>query len=156
MSASDELNKILEGSAVSELQRIIGKSAFGDVFKSDPIVKTGYTPLPKVEAFKLPSQAQMHSYESSGALIKRLAETVNHWKTEVSEEFQPVILAILQGGISIEVSTLSEDGFNGVRIDGKFNGNQCMVVTHQATVQMLCYLEKIEKEEDRKPIRFVY
>jgi hypothetical protein len=30
-----------------------------------------------------------------------------------------------------------------------------MVLAHQATVQLLCYIEKVEKEESRRSIGFI-
>lgn len=50
---------------------------------------------------------------------------------------------------------LAEESFHGIRIEGKIDGNPCMVMAHQATVQLLCYIEKVEKEESRRSIGFI-
>ena len=53
------------------------------------------------------------------------------------------------------LAELEAAGFHGIRIEGRIDGNPCMVLAHQATVQLLCYIEKVEKEEHRRSIGFI-
>lgn len=68
---------------------------------------------------------------------------------------QPVILAILNGGIQIDVERMAQESFHGIRIEGLLNGNPCMLLSHQSSVQLLCFVQKVEKENYRRKIGFI-
>ena len=87
--------------------------------------------------------------------MRRLINTISKWRRELPEDQQPAILAILHGGIQINVELLAQESFNGIRIQGKLGGSPCMVLAHQATVQLLCYVQKVEQEEQRTRIGFI-
>ena len=74
---------------------------------------------------------------------------------EEKNEYQPAILAILYGGTQISVDRLTQESFHGIRVEGNIKGAPCVVLAHQASVQMLCFAEKIENEEDKKRIGFI-
>ncbi len=116
--------------------------------------------LPKIvdiSKIKIPTEAEKHFYESSGALIKHLAERIEFWKKSIQENSQPVILVILSNGVKIRAENLTQQGHNGIIIEGTIEEHHCMILAHQATLQILCYIEKIKDKKQRKnPIGFHY
>lgn len=102
-----------------------------------------------------PSPRELNEYQSAGVLMKRLADTISSWRTQAPKDVQPAILAILNGGIQINVTLLAEESFHGIRIEGTLNGSPCMLLSHQSSVQLLCYLAKVETEEKRRTIGFI-
>lgn len=111
--------------------------------------------IPNIPPVRVPNANELNSYQSSGALVKKLADSIIEWRKALPQDQQPVICAILSNGQSINVSCLSEESFHGVKIEGTFNGMPCMVLIHQASLQLFCYVEKIEKEKDRRKIGFI-
>ena len=111
--------------------------------------------LPEPTVYIPPSAEEVNEYQSSGRLMRRLVNTIIQWRRELPNDQQPAILAILHGGIQINVELLAQESFNGIRIRGAIGGSPCMVLAHQATVQLLCYVEKVEREEQRRQIGFI-
>lgn len=109
----------------------------------------------EVPAEQIMEHAQENSYRSARALLQRLSETVIEWRKQVEEDTQPAILAILNGGLQIDVQRMAQESFHGIRIEGLLNGNPCMLLSHQSSVQLLCFVQKIEKEKPRRKIGFV-
>jgi len=90
--------------------------------------------------------------ESAGALLQRVAGVVAVWRSQLPSDVQPGLVAILHGGTQLEVERLSQEGFHGIRIEGSFEWGKirkiggmeygraaCLVMAHQATVQLLCF-----------------
>lgn len=102
----------------------------------------------------IPTPAERDSYQSSKELIRRLAATIKIWAAQAPEKTQPAILAVLNNGAAIQVRQLASEGHHGIRIEGMLGDVPCMLLTHQASVQLLCYLEKVEKDEQRHTIGF--
>ena len=94
-------------------------------------------------------------YRSAGALMRRLADTITQWREQVPEDAQPAIVAILHGGVQINVSLLAEESYHGIRIEGTIDGNPCMLLAHQSSVQLLCYVVRIEAHTPRRKIGFI-
>ena len=109
----------------------------------------------EVPAAQIMESAQENSYQSARALLQRLSETVIEWRKQLPEDVQPAILAILNGGIQVEVGKMAQESFHGIRIEGLLNGNPCMLLSHQSSVQLLCFVQKIEKQKPRRKIGFV-
>ena len=103
----------------------------------------------------MPTQKEVNSYQSAGVLEKRMAQTVTEWRKQIKEDSQPSIIAILHGGAQVSVSLLAEESFHTIRIEGTIDGNPCMILTHQSSVQLLCFVSKIESEDSRRKIGFV-
>ncbi|MDM3870963.1 hypothetical protein QSV34_06295 [Porticoccus sp. W117] len=113
-------------------------------------------PLPHTSIAPAPSEEEVsNDYRSAGVLMRRLADTVIQWRNQLPEDQQPAILAVLNGGIQINVLRLAQESFHGIRIEGTINGSPCMLLSHQSSVQLLCYVEKVEKEEFRRRIGFI-
>tara|TARA_R110002049_G_scaffold225521_1_gene397489 strand:+ start:100241 stop:100675 length:435 start_codon:yes stop_codon:yes gene_type:complete len=99
--------------------------------------------------------AQENSYQSARALLQRLSQTMTAWRKELNDDVQPAILAILNGGLQVDVERMAQESFHGIRIEGLLNGNPCMLLSHQSSVQLLCFVQKIEKEKPRRKIGFI-
>ena len=113
--------------------------------------------MPRIQIPPMPTEEEKHAYESSGALIKRLAITIRAWRQQIPQDAQPAILAILANGTAVRVSRLIQEGHNGVIVDGKVDDSPCLVLAHQSTLQLLCYIEHMEKpDRERLPIGFHY
>jgi hypothetical protein len=115
--------------------------------------------MPKYEPIqipKMPTFEDSNNFQSSGVLLKRLADSIVQWRSELGDDMQPAIIAILHGGIQIDVEQLAQESFHGIRILGRLNGSTCVILAHQATVQLLCYAQPIQPpERPNRPIGFV-
>jgi hypothetical protein len=116
------------------------------------------SPLLEVSRWKMPeipSLEERHSYESSKDLIQAVVATIRQWKQSQPDSCQPAVLALLHGGVQISVSRLTNVSFHGLRIEGSVGDRPCVVLAHQATVQLLCYPEEPVKEKPRRKIGFI-
>ncbi len=139
----DELNR----NAIREAVESVGMVCF-------PSMAT--TPLPRTSIAEVPTEdEQLNEYRSAGVLMRRLADTVLQWREQLPDEQQPAIVAILNGGVQVNVERLAQESFHGIRIEGTVNGSPCMLLSHQSSVQLLCYVEQVEKEEFRRRIGFI-
>lgn len=111
---------------------------------------------PKMELDEIYSDHQkINDYRSSGELIRSLARTIKKWRQNMPRDAQPVIVAMLNGGLQINVARLVQESFHGIRIEGTSGGNPCMVLSHQNNVELLCYIQKVPEEEPDRRIGFV-
>lgn len=113
--------------------------------------------LPDLKLPECPAAAGRHAsaqdtdgHQSAGELMRRLAGTITQWRKELPEGVQPALLALAQGGVQLSVTSLAQESFHGIRIDGHINGAPCMLLAHQSTVQILCYAEEIKPPEHPK------
>lgn len=97
----------------------------------------------------------INDYRSSGELIRSLANTIGLWRKNTPSDAQPAVTAILSGGMQISVTRLAQESFHGIRIEGTVGGSPCMMLSHQSNVQLLCYIEKIAKEQPERKIGFI-
>jgi hypothetical protein len=111
--------------------------------------------MPDIQPLELPTPEERNEYQSAGVLMRRLADSIMQWRQQLPSDQQPAILAILNGGIQITVERLAEESFHGIRLEGSIGSVPCMVLAHQATLQLLCYIEKIESKERRRRIGFI-
>lgn len=110
----------------------------------------------KMSGKEISTQEQQNHFRSAGVFMESLAREAQEWKECVGEGFAPAIIAILYGGVQINVNTLSQVSFHGIRIEGLMNGAPCTVLAHQSTVQMLCHAIKLEPEIPARPIGFIW
>ena len=89
-----------------------------------------------------------HRFESAGEFITRLAHRVTKWRESLPEDQIPVVLTFLPTGDVVEVLTVGEDGHSSVVIEGLVNGSPCMFISHQASLQIMCYTRKVEEDEE--------
>ena len=106
------------------------------------------------------SQEDINQFRSAGVLLKALAAEVRAWSEKLPADHRPAIMALLHGNIQMEVRNLTQVSFDGIRVEGLLNGNPCSVLTHQNTVQLMCYAELIdedgEEEIPHRPIGFIW
>jgi len=95
------------------------------------------------------------SDDSAGGMLRRLAQTILEWREQLPEDAQPVITAIASGGVQILVERMSQESHHGVRIEGQMNGNPCMLLAHQANLELLCYIEVVKEVKFRRKIGFI-
>ena len=100
------------------------------------------------EALASMPKEREHRFESAGEFIMRLAHRVAKWRESLPEDEEPVVLTFLQTGDVVEVLTIGEDGHAGVVIEGLVEGAPVMFISHQASLQILCYTRKIEPEKN--------
>ena len=117
----------------------------------------GSYPIPSIDALSVEGESSVehrHEYESAGALLDRLEGTIKEWRSRLPENAQPLIEAIVPGGW-IVVTDFVEQGHNGIAIRGKAGDRECLLLVHQANLQLLCTIEKLESARERRPIGFI-
>lgn len=109
-----------------------------------PIMPTSLTP------------EQTHGYESAARFIDRLQTRYELWVNGLPENVQPAIYAVLGNGVVVRAERFEPDGHNGVAITGFIEGvpTHCLVIMHQAGVQLLCVAESVEPKSERRVIGF--
>lgn len=108
------------------------------------------------EIHSIPTPKDRDEYQSASALMRSIAAEAVYWKDSLPKNFRPAILAILYGGIQVDVRNLSQVSFHGIRVEGTINGTFCSMLAHQATFQLLCYAEEIKPDEPQNPIGFIW
>lgn len=113
---------------------------------------TSVRPLPRYDYSKLkfPSQEEVHSYESSAEMVTRLAARIRAWKKELPADAQPVIIALVEGGVAVDVQSIGAEGHHGLAVQGLMGGKECLLLLHQSSVKLLCYIETAEPNVERK------
>ena len=111
----------------------------------------GATGMPNVQEIlaHMPAE-EKHRFESAGEFVKRLAHRIAKWRERLPETEQPIILALLPNGSAVEVWSVGEDGHSSVVVEGLMNDLPCMFISHQASLQILCYTQTVEPENRRK------
>src|SRR5690349_11419467 len=92
--------------------------------------------LPRVslKGIVVPSPEQINSYDSAEQFINRLKRRYEEWIKQLPENVQPVIYLMLSSGAAIPVLSISQEGHNGVVIEGLIDGVSCLIVTHKTNV----------------------
>lgn len=144
------------GSAFEELtKQLAGINALAGV----KAIETRLPELRMPEPLRMPQMPtfeETNRFQSAGVLLRRLAESIKQWRAGLDGDAQPAIIAILHGGVQINVDLLAQESFHGIRIEGRMNGLPTVVLAHQATVQLVCYVERVQPpERPRRPIGFV-
>ena len=119
-------------------------------------------PIPSIDALSAPAiynvdaptPQESHEFESAGALLDRLERTIKEWRAKLPSNAQPLIEAIVPGGW-IVVCEFVEQGHNGIAIRGKAGDRECLLLVHQANLQLLCTIDKLDDEKPRTKIGFV-
>ncbi len=101
------------------------------------------------------SHEDSNEFRSAGVLLQALAAEARAWSERLPPEFRPAIVAILHGGLQIEVRTLAQVSFDGIRIEGLMGDSPCSLLAHQGTVQLVCHAVRVDAEQEQRPIGFV-
>lgn len=102
------------------------------------------------------SQEESNEYRSAGVLLQALAAEARAWSERLPENFRPAIVAILHGGLQVEVNELAQVSFDGIRIEGTLGDSPCSILAHQGTVQLICHAVRVDVDEEPRPIGFVW
>ena len=97
-----------------------------------------------------------NEFRSAGVLLEALAAEARAWAARLPPEYRPAIVAILHGGLQIDVRTLAQVSFDGIRIEGMIGDSPCSLLAHQGTVQMVCHAVRVENAEEPHPIGFIW
>ena len=97
-----------------------------------------------------------NEFRSARELRQAVAAEAKPWSEKLPPEYRPAIVAILHGGLQIEVRTLAQVSFDGIRIEGMMGDSPCSLLAHQGTVQLVCHAVRVEDEEEHHPIGFVW
>jgi len=165
---SDQLKESLSASSanIDAMKNVSANSSIQEALKTINSLKLpdpasfGFPDLkqPRIdlESFKMPTSEERNHYQSASVLMKRLANAITQWRGQLTENVQPAIVAILHGGVQVDVTTLAQESFHGIRVEGTVNGIPCIVLAHQSTVQLLCYIQPINPPETpRRKIGFI-
>lgn len=126
--------------------------------------------IPLIPNFRFPEQSlstltqsvssiapeALNEYRSASTFMKAIANEAMMWKKQLPENFIPAILAILPGGMKIDVHSLSQVSFHGIRIEGELNGAPCSLLAHQSSVQIMCFGQEVVEPLERRPIGFIW
>ncbi|NNC88318.1 MAG: hypothetical protein HKN82_07650 [Akkermansiaceae bacterium] len=126
-----------------------------DTLRRPYLTMPGATGMPDIHEIlaHMPAEAN-HRFESAGEFVKRLAMRVQKWRERLAEDEQPVMLAVLPDGNSVEIWSIGEDGHSSVVVEGLMNNSPCLFISHQASFQVLCYTQKVEPEKKKRKIGF--
>ncbi|MDR0780855.1 MAG: hypothetical protein LBF16_09210 [Pseudomonadales bacterium] len=104
------------------------------------------------------SQEEINEFRSAGVLLKALAAEAKAWSVQLPPNYYPAIVAILHGGLQVQVRTLAQVSFDGIRIEGLLGESPCSILAHQNTVQLICHaiLLDADQEEEPHPIGFIW
>ena len=111
---------------------------------------------PNLPNIQFPSKEEVEGYKSSSILMREIAREAQEWKDYCPEGSYPAVVAILSGGLQIDVDSLSKISFDGIRVKGFLNGEPCSLLSHQSTIQLLCVFHEISEENPKRPIGFIW
>ena len=105
----------------------------------------------------LPTAEERNYFSSAQVLVERMSRRYDGWTKEFPDG-QPVILAMVPGAL-IQVSDMRAESHNAVALTGNVlmgegDPKPCMLMVHQNSLQLLCYIEKLVEPETRKLIGF--
>lgn len=138
----------------------------GSAFRQKMVQVPGFKPpagLQQDNLCPLPncSQQDLNEYRSAGVLLKALAADARVWSKKLPKNYRPAIVALLHGNLQMEVHSLAQVSFDGIRVEGVIDNNPCSVLAHQDTIQLMCYAVCTDPEEDdeevpHRPIGFIW
>ncbi len=152
-SPPDYVNALLEeGSSPQNLM---------DYLNRQMVPVPGFTPPSAQEGgmCQMPAnctEEDSNEFRSAGVLLQALAAEARAWSERLPPEYRPAIVAILHGGLQIEVRTLTQVSFDGIRIEGLMGDSPCSLLAHQGTVQLVCHAVRVVDEQEQRPIGFIW
>lgn len=109
------------------------------------------------------SREDENEYRSAGVLLQALATEARAWSKQLPPNYRPAIAAILHGGVQVQVRTLAQVSFDGIRVEGTMGEDiPCSMLAHQDTIQLICYAVSLEEESGEEevpahnPIGFIW
>jgi hypothetical protein len=105
------------------------------------------------------NEENSNEFRSAGVLLQALAAEARAWSQKLPPEFRPAIVAVLHGGLQIQVRTLAQVSFDGIRIEGIMGDSPCSLLAHQDTIQLVCHAIHNMAQDDEprhNPIGFIW
>jgi hypothetical protein len=104
------------------------------------------------------SEEEINEFRSAGVLLKALAAEAKAWGEQLPPNYYPAIVAILYGGLQVQVRTLAQVSFDGIRIEGLLGESPCSILAHQNTIQLICHAMSLDEDqqEEPHPIGFIW
>lgn len=117
--------------------------------------------FPKLDRYELPelnipTPEERNEYQSATAFMEAIATSAVDWKEALPPGIRPGIIAVLNGGLTMEVSSLTRVSFHGIQVQGILNGNPTVLLAHQATIQILCVAYTPDENTPCNPIGFIW
>ena len=127
----------------------------------------GLTRIAEIANFSLPlqpdiaqrfplSEEDMNQYQSASVLMQTLSSEALLWQEQLPDNYRPAIIAMLYGGVQVNVHSLAQVSFHGIRIECDLDGAPCSLLAHQSTVQLLCFGEPVDEDAPKRPIGFIW
>ncbi len=128
----------------------------------------GFRPPQLPGAFRQPqpqacSREDENEYRSAGVLLQAMAAEAREWSKQLPPNYRPAIVAILHGGVQVQVRSLAQVSFDGIRIEGTMGADiPCSMLAHQDTIQLVCYAVELDNENEHSeevapnPIGFIW
>lgn len=162
-SLAEEVKRMTESTSLASLAKSYELSAFADAKKQIDAFKNlrdiAIPPMPYIEPYrppKMPTFEETNQFQGAAVLLRRLAESIRLWRSALPEDVQPAVIALLNGGMQIDVTSLAQESFHGIRIEGQIQGQACVVLAHQSTVQLLCIAQPVSApERPKRSIGFI-
>lgn len=104
----------------------------------------------------MPTEEESNRYQSASAFMSAVADAAREWKATLPDGFEPRLIAVLNGGAFVQVDSIAQVSFHGIRIQGSLNEMPCAILAHQSTVQMLCLAQPVDPESPSNPIGFIW
>ncbi|MDG2090746.1 MAG: hypothetical protein P8J61_06540 [Gammaproteobacteria bacterium] len=109
------------------------------------------------------SREDENEFRSAGVLLEALAIEARAWSEKLPPNFRPAIVAILHGGVQVQVRNLAQVSFDGIRIEGTMGEDiPCSMLAHQDTIQLICHAIELDEQTDeeqekaKNPIGFIW
>ena len=152
LEKTDRAKRILEDAA-----NPAGMKAIQERMKSFTSFPLESYRLPEIEMPKFPTAEEIQEYASAQRLVEQMHARYKAWLKKLPKDAQPVIVALLPSGTALRVSHMRAEGHHGICITGfvgNKSGTECLLLVNQHQLQLLCYIEKLEEPEERRPIGF--
>jgi hypothetical protein len=120
-------------------------------FRPPEVPQENYCPLPNC------SQEDLNEFRSAGVLLKAIASEAKAWAAKLPPNYRPAIMALLHGGVQVQVHSLAQVSFDGIRVEGMMGESPCSILAHQDTIQLVCHAICTDPEEEEPhPIGFIW
>ena len=119
-------------------------------FKPPEAPQENYCPLPNC------SQEELNEFRSAGVLLQAIASEAKAWAAKLPPNYRPAIMALLHGGVQVQVHSLAQVSFDGIRVEGMMGESPCSILAHQDTIQLVCHAICTDPEEEPHPIGFIW
>jgi len=155
-----DIKKLIEQNSASQSltssDKQLAESPLSKPHEKSYLDQMSHVEMPQFQGTEIPTEEELNEYRSASIFMKALSNSALEWKESLPEGYAPAILAVLYGGIQIQVKTLSLVSFHGIRIEGMLNGRPCTMLAHQSTIQVLCFAEEVTVEKPKNTIGFVW